>query len=140
MPRRSLHGLALFLLAGCASPTESATTLWEGSLSPVPPSTVSGTAAAVSQAGRVQVAVEIGGATAEVHTWRVVTGGCASPDRTLGGAAMYPPMSVGAGRSGRAEAVVPGELAPGGRYAAQVFVTADSSERLVACGDLAERD
>jgi hypothetical protein len=68
----------------------------------------------------------------------MVTGTCASPGSTLGGAALYPTMSVGPGGTAEAEASVPGELRSGGSYAVQVFVAEAMGERIVACGDLAE--
>ncbi len=134
---RLLPLVAVCLLAGCVSPTETDSSAWQATLVPVPPSAVTGTAAALSRAGRTVASLGIRRGTAGSHGWRMVLGTCASPGSTLGGAALYPTMSVGPGGTAEAEASVPGELSPGASYAVQVFVAEATGERIEACGDLA---
>ncbi len=138
MVRPPLHFLFLCLLAGCVGPVEFAPGAWQGTLVPVAPGTVTGTAAAVSQAGRTLVSVEVRGGAPGSHGWRMVDGACAEPGGVRGGVALYPPLEVGAGGTAHAEAAIPGELSPGGRYAVQVLVADGAGQQVVACADLKE--
>lgn len=138
MTRWLLHLLLLCAVAGCVGPVETAPGVWEGTLVPVPPANLTGTVAAVSQAGRTVVTVEIRGGTPGSHGWRTVDGGCAAPGAVRGGVALYPALVVGPGGTARAEASVPGELSPGGRYAVQVLGAGPAAEEVAACGDLGQ--
>lgn len=124
--------------AGCVGPVDTAPGLWEGTLVPQPPGTVTGTAAAVSQAGRTRVTVEIRGGTPGSHGWRMVDGACAAPGAVRGGVALYPALAVGPGGTARSEASIPGELSPGGRYAVQVLGAGTAADEVVACADLGQ--
>lgn len=139
MIRRRLAALSLLTLAaGCSSGTEPSTTLWEATLSPLAPSTMSGSAAAVAQAGRTRIEVEIRQAVAgESYRWRVSQGTCASEGALVGGAALYPVLTADPSRSARADAAVPGQLAEGGAYAVRVVRPGTpGGEQVMACGAL----
>lgn len=131
--------LCFGFLTGCASATGPRATQWEGDLIPVSPGGVAGTVAAVAQAGRTQVAVEIRQAVPDrTYGWRMTEGTCQSEGTLVGGVALYPPMTPDPSRTASAEAGVPGELSPGGRYAVRVFTGEGGGEAVVACADLAE--
>ena len=144
MPPAYVRLCSAALLAGltaCSSSTVPSVTLWEGTLSPAPPGSVSGQVAAVSQFGGIQASAEIRLATpGETYRWRLVVGTCAAPGRVVGGEALYPVLRVGEGRTAQAQTALPGELASGGSYAALVFRVQDGgAEERVACGQMVER-
>ncbi len=141
MIRRTRPGLSLLLLAaGCSSGTGPEATLWEATLAPVAPATVSGVAAAVAQARLTRVSVEIREAVAgESYGWRLAKGTCAAEGVVVGGLALYPALTPGVSRVAGAEAVVPGQLDPGGAHAVRiVHAGATGASQVVACGALVE--
>lgn len=138
MVRPFLHFLSLCLLAGCVGPVETAPSAWQGTLVPVAPGAVTGTAAAVSQAGRTLVSVEIRGGAPGSYGWRMVGGLCAAPGDIRGGIALYTALMVGPEGTAHADAAIPGELSPGGRYAVQVLGADGVAQPVVACADLTE--
>lgn len=141
MIRRTCPALSLLLLAaGCSSGTGPDATLWEATLAPVAPATVSGVAAAVAQARVTRVSVEIRQALAgESYGWRMAEGTCAAEGAVVGGVALYPALAPGASRVASAEAVVPGQLDAGGAYAVRIFNPgATGGSQVVACGALVE--
>lgn len=141
MIRRARPGLSLLLVAaGCSSGTEPSVTLWEATLAPLAPASVSGTAAAVAQAGKTRVSVEIRqAATGESYGWRMSSGTCAGEGSIVGGAALYPTLVPGASRTAKAETAAPGQLSPGGSYAVRVFLAGSAGGgQVVACGALVE--
>lgn len=131
---------AFVLLVGCSSATSPTVTLWEGELAPLVPGGVSGLVAAVAQAGRTQVAVEIRqGVPDQTYGWRLAEGTCQNEGVTVGGAALYPPMTPGPSRTASAEAGLPGQLSPGGAYAVWIFTGGgEGGEERVSCGALVE--
>lgn len=131
--------LCFALLTGCASATGPRVTLWEGDLVPASAGGVTGTVAAVAQAGRTEVAVEIRQAVPDrTYGWRLTEGTCQNEGALVGGVALYPPMTADPSRTASAEAAVPGELSPGERYAVWVFTGGNGGEQVVACADLVE--
>lgn len=128
-------------LAGCSSSTMPSVTLWEGTLSPVPPASVSGQVAVVSQFGGIQTSLEIRLATpGATYRWRLAEGSCTTPGRVIGGVALYPQLTVGEGRTAQALTTLPGEFSTGKSYVALVFRLVDGgAEQPAACGPLVER-
>lgn len=128
-------------LAGCSSSTAPSVTLWEGTLSPAAPGSVSGQVAAVSQFGGIQVSLEIRLATpGATYRWRLAEGTCATPGRVIGGVALYPQLAVGEERTAQALTTVPGELGTGRSYVALVVrIAGGGAEEPAACGVLVER-
>jgi hypothetical protein len=131
--------LALLFTAGiyiaCSSSTAPIFTQWEGDLSPIPPATVSGRAAAVTQFGRTQLSIQIQEAETDViHGWRVDSGTCETPGEIQGGDAAYPPLVPGAGGTASSEAILPVEFRASGQFSVRVFL--EVSEETVACGTL----
>lgn len=126
-------GLALLLMA-CSSPTAPETSLWEGDLAPVVPSTVSGVVAAVSQFGRTVTSIELRqGQAGSTYTWRIDSGTCAEPGQIQGGNALYPQMVAGEAGTASADASLPGHFVTSVQYAARII---DESDVVVACGPL----
>lgn len=144
MPRPyALAALALVsaMLTACSSSTSPSVTLWEGALAPVPPSSVSGQAAAVSQFGGIQASIEIRQATpGTTYRWRLAQGTCAAPGRVVGGEALYPVMAVDEDRTAQRQTTLPGELSNGGSYVTLVLRVGEGDvEERVACGALVQR-
>lgn len=129
--------LFLPLLVACSSSTETLLTIWEGDLEPVPPATVGGIVAAVTQFGRTEASVHITDAEPESsYIWRIASGTCQGAGETQGGAAAYPPLTAGPSGSASAEAVLSAEFRPNRDYAAWVLVAEGGGEQAVACGPL----
>ena len=132
--------IPLFLLAGglawaCSSSTAPLFTQWEGNLVPIPPATVEGRAAAVTQFGRTEISIQITDAEPGVsYGWRVDTGSCQNPGILQGGDASYPGLTPGPGGTATANAILSALFPATGAYAARVFL--EESEKVVACGEL----
>lgn len=126
----------LLALGACAGSTEPEVGLWEATLSPVPPSTVSGSGAVVAQAGRTLVSIQIRGATpGTVYGWRLSQGTCASEGAIVGGAALYPALTPDASRGAGTDAALPGQISRSGTWAMRAFtVRSGGGEQVVACG------
>lgn len=126
-------GLALLLMA-CSSPTAPETSLWEGDLAPVVPSTVSGIVAAVSQFGRTVVSIELRqGQASTTYSWQIERGTCAESGQIQGGQALYPPLVAGEAGTASADASLPGHFVTSVQYAARIL---DEGDVVVACGAL----
>ena len=128
----------LIASTGCSSSTEPVTTVWEGNLSSVAGSGITGTVGAVTQSGRTAVTIQIRKATAgETYGWRIDSGECSGTGQIQGGAALYPALTPDATGSASADAGLPGTFDSGGQYAARVFLTGSGAAgEVVACGDL----
>lgn len=127
--------LAVGSLAGCGSSTAPLLTQWEGDLLPLPPYTVGGRVAAVTQQGRTDAAVQIEEGEPEVtYGWRIETGTCQSPGTIQGGVASYPPMTPGTGGTASAETTIPDLFREKEQYSARVFL--DATGEVVSCGQL----
>ena len=88
--------LSIPFIAACGSTTEPLLTTWEGNLTPVPPATVGGSVAAVTQLGRTEASVQIRDAEpGAVFSWHIDSGTCRAPGQTQGGQATYPPLTSG---------------------------------------------
>lgn len=106
-PRRLCVLLAAAALGGCDNSTAPVVTTWRATLVPVLPYTVSGRAAALTQAGRTQISITIEDADAEVpHAWRVESGTCADPGDLQGGLASYPTLVPSMAGAAEAEASI----------------------------------
>lgn len=128
--------LAGAFVAACSSSTSPTFTQWEGDLAPIPPATVEGRAAAVTQFGRTEVSIQITEAEPEVsYGWRIDTGSCQGSGTIQGGDASYPGLTPGAGGTATANAILPVIFPANGAFAVRVFL--DASERVVSCGELA---
>lgn len=140
-PRIFLPAMFLLLFSpACEDSTAPVATLWEGTLSPVPPSQVSGVTAAVTQFGRTEVSIEIRLAEPDlVYTWQVETGGCQSEGQIQGGPALYTPLSPGEAGMASAIAVLPNLFESGSQLSVKVFSPEGASQRLASCGKLNER-
>jgi len=139
MISRSLRGLPLLLLVACSTGTEPSISLWQGTLRPVAPSTITGPVAAVAQGGRTRVSVEIRQAVAaQTYAWRLDEGMCPTGGAIQGGVALYPSLTADAARTAKTEAAIPGQISSGKRYAVLVLGTGTAADQTVACADLAE--
>ena len=128
----------VFLVAACGGPTEPRLTKWEGSLVPVPPSTITGQLAAVSQFGRTEISLLLEDAEVGTpHGWRVDSGDCQQYGSIQGGPAQYPPLMPAEGGTGSAHTAIAGMFDPDGEYAARVFLPGEgTAEEVLACGEL----
>jgi hypothetical protein len=132
--------LFTLLMLGCTSSTEPDFYLWEGVLKPVPPSTISGVTAAVSQFGRTEVSVEIRQAQADaVFGWRVNAGTCQSEGVIRGGVGAYPNIETDESGIGAEDAILSGLFRSGESYAVRVYADqGGGAQTVVTCGDLEE--
>jgi hypothetical protein len=130
----------LLFLPGCEDSTGPITTLWQGTLSPVPPSQVSGETAAVTQFGRTEVSIEIRRAEPDVvYSWSVEEGECQSDGVIQGGPTLYPPLTPSEAGQAFSIAVFPSLFKSGSQLSVKVFSTEGASERLASWGKLSER-
>lgn len=137
--RRLTSILCTTFAAACGGATEPVVLAWEAELDPSGPGGVSGSAAMVSQYGRTDMSIQIqSSAAGATYQWRINEGGCGAPGALVGGAAIYPPLTVQAASSASADANMGGMLDQDRTYAARVFGTSvGGGEVLVACGEMA---
>jgi hypothetical protein len=128
------------LLAVCSSPTDDGLVAWEADLAPVAPSSVNGSAAAVTQFGRTQASIQIRQAEPDVtYGWRIETGTCQAPGDVQGGAAAYAPLVASEAGQATADAGISIEFRSGSSFAVRVFLPLEGGgETIVACGALVE--
>jgi len=125
----------LLAAAGCSSSTDPGNVAWEATLAPVAGSGITGTAGAVTQAGRTAATIQIRKAMAgETYGWRIDSGGCDGSGSIQGGSALYPELTPDGSGTASADAGIPGTLDRGTSYAVRVFVAGAAD--IVACGDL----
>lgn len=129
--------LAVLVAGGCRvlGGVDLSVDAWEGDLI-ASTGMLTGSAAALSQAGRTNASIQINGGPedAGLYGWRIRTGSCSSPGALIGGLAQYPDLDVEAGGAASADAVL-NEAMPGGRnYHVVIIRAADGAE--VACGQL----
>lgn len=135
--------LGLIGLGGCSSGTENVRVFWDATLQPVSPGRVTGTVAALAEAGRTRLTIQIrNAAPGETYGWRAESGTCDAPGGIQGGAALYPSITADPSGGGDADASVPGLFRSGSRYAVLVVrpATDGSGEVVVACGELSESE
>lgn len=135
----SLRALLVLLAGGfsgaCSSSTAPVFTQWEGNLLPIPPATVGGQVAAVTQYGHTDAAIQIEEGEPDVtYGWRIETGTCQAPGTIQGGVAAYPRMTPGAGGAATAQTTLPDIFKAKEQYAARVFL--DATGEVVSCGQL----
>jgi hypothetical protein len=129
---------SLSFLTACGSSTEPVLTIWEGDLEPVPPATVGGLVAAVSQFGRTEASIRVTDAEpGETYLWRIDSGTCQEAGETQGGVAAYPPLTPGQSGTASTDAVLASVFRADRDFAARVFLAGGAGEdRVVACGPL----
>ena len=143
-PRGSKLGLfiavpALFMWA-CTSVTAPLVTSWEGTIQPIPPNTLRGRAAAVTQFGRTRTSIVVERGDPEVtYGWRIDSGSCQEQGEIQGGGAAYPflePSEVG---TASADVTLATQFKNGKQFSARVFVeAAGGADEVVACGELVQ--
>jgi len=127
--------LAGSLTGACSSSTAPIFTQWEGNLIPVPPATVGGRAAALTQFGRTEVSIQVNeGVPGVSYGWRVETGNCQNSGTVQGGTASYPQLTPGAGGTATASATLAEIFPATGAFAVRVFL--EESGTVVSCGEL----
>ena len=126
--------------ASCSSSTGPLLTLWEGNLSPLPPSHLSGQVAAITQFGRTEVSIDIRMAEpGTVYTWRVESGTCQGEGVIQDGPAVYPDLMPGEGGTDSEQVFLSSLFKPGSQLAVKVFDSVGGSGgEMVSCGELVE--
>jgi hypothetical protein len=80
-----------------------------------------------------------GGEAGATHPWHIHSGNCGETSAPIVGAAeAYPPIQVGDGGEGDAEATVGATLAPDGDYILNVHLSPARLDSIVACGELVQ--
>jgi hypothetical protein len=131
--------VAGLLLAACSDAVLPQVTTWEADLRPSSPSSrLLASVGAISQPGRAEVSIQMGGGdTGRSYSWRIVGGSCEGPGDTVGGQAVYPVLQADAQGGATDETVLSRELAPEGSYAALLFrLDPDGGEIRAACGEM----
>jgi len=133
----SLYLAASLFVAACSDGTSPVFTLWEGTLQPIPPSTIEGSTAAVSQFGRTEASIEIRQAEAGVtYGWRIDSGDCQAPGEVQAGLAVYPPLTADEAGTASEEAVIGVVFQSNSRIAARVYRSLEGGgEEILACGE-----
>jgi hypothetical protein len=130
----------LFGLFGCTSGTDVEFALWEGTLLPVLPSTITGTAAAVTQFGRTETSMEIRqGEAGVLYGWRINSGTCQTEGAIQGGLAAYPLLEADETGIATENAILSTVFRSGSPYAARVYRPLEGgAQEILACGTLEE--
>jgi hypothetical protein len=129
--------VAPLLFLACSSATAPLVTRWEGVLSPVLPHTVGGRIAAVTQFGSTQVSVQIeDGEPEATYAWKVNAGSCQEAGELQGGVASYPTLLTSPGGSATAATTLSELFRTGDEFAFRVFLSTETAEEEVACGEL----
>ncbi len=80
-----------------------------------------------------------GGESGATYPWHIHSGNCGDAQPPIVGAAeAYPPIQVGDGRDGDAEATVDATLDPDGDYILNVHLSPARLDSIVACGELVQ--
>lgn len=131
--------LGALLLTACEDATAPVFTLWQGVLSPIPPSRIAGQAAAATQFGRTEVSIEIRAAEPEaVYRWQVESGTCEGEGQIQGGPSAYPPLTPGETGLASSRIILSSLFKSGSLLAVKVYSTDQPQEVLVSCGALVE--
>ena len=131
--------LGILLFTACSDPSGPIFTLWEGTLSPVAPSRITGQTAAVTQLGRTEVSLEIRLAEREsVNRWRLESGNCRGEGEIQGGPLIYPPLAAGESGLASSSAFLSVLFKSGSNLAVKVYSDVGGQEVLVSCGILDE--
>lgn len=78
-----------------------------------------------------------GGEPGAVHPWHIHEGNCGDPSPPIvGPAEAYPPITVGSGGEGDAEATVPARIMEDGDYILNVHLSPAQLDSIVACGEV----
>ena len=110
---------------------------WSATLGPVGGSGVSGTATASDMNDATHATIRIRGAQAGIRPWHIHEGTCGDSNApVVGPASAYPPLNVGGGGTGTAQAHVPVELNEAKRYIVNVHASPSNMGTIIACGDL----
>ena len=110
---------------------------WSAIIRPLNGSTVSGTSTATPRAGdSLAVSIRIKGArTGDSNPWHLHSGGCDSSGAVIGDPGRYTPMTIEAGGTGEATALVKTILTVGVPYSVNVH-RSPSDMDVIACGNL----
>lgn len=137
--------MAAFLVHGCSIDVqEPLSTLWEGQLSSVDGSGLSGSVAAVSRADDTEVGIVVnGGEVGDRWVWRLRRGSCDAPGTALGSPEAFPVLEAEEQEGGpepglvveaEARTVLPTTLDRNSDYHATVAAEA-APDSLLACGE-----
>src|SRR5687768_2087779 len=110
---------------------------WNGTLSPVGGSSITGTATGTTSTNTTSVTVNISGAKAgDTLPWHIHDGKCgdASPP-IFGDASAYPPLVVGANGTATGSATINGKLNEARSYIVNVHASPTNLATIVSCGD-----
>lgn len=78
-----------------------------------------------------------GGEPAAVHPWHIHQGNCGDLQPPIvGPAEAYPPITVGSGGEGDAEATVPARITEDGDYILNVHLSTARLDSIIACGEV----
>ena len=78
-----------------------------------------------------------GGESGATHPWHIHSGECGDPQPPVVGAAdAYPPIVVGEGGEGDAEATIATTLDPEGEYILNIHLSAARLDSIIACGEV----
>ena len=78
-----------------------------------------------------------GGEPAAVYPWHIHQGNCGDPSPPIVGSAdAYPPITVGSGGEGDAEATVSARIMEDGDYILNVHASPARLDSIIACGDV----
>lgn len=134
---RAIPLAALCLAAACTSATDVSVSAWEGTLTGIGPSGVSGSVAMVSQYGRTDVSILLSAALPDTtYGWRINRGTCTDEGDLLGGLAVYQDLDTNSEGTVSRETTLSAVPQPGGSYAARVLLPSGTGQ-VVACGELA---
>ena len=99
-------------------------------------------AEAIVRGGAEETTVHVdldGGEIGATHPWHIHRGNCGDASPPIVGAAdAYPPIQVGDGGEGDAEATVGATLDPDGDYILNVHLSPARLDSIVACGELVQ--
>ena len=131
----------LLVCGACSTGTDTQFSLWEASLEPIPPSTISGDAAGVTQFGRSEISLGIReGAPGALYGWRINSGDCQTEGVLQGGVAAYPLLEADEAGRASGDALLSSKFRPGNSYAVRVYQSDQSGSQgeVLACGVLEE--
>lgn len=112
--------------------------IWTGTLRPMTDMVVTGSVelepvGADSTRAVVTISEAQPGATLP---WHLHAGSCATIGSVVGNPAHYPPIRIGARRSGVVTVTLPMATPKGGAYAVQVHASPSNMKTVLACGEL----
>lgn len=115
--------------------------LLQGSLEPTDPmSTITGSAAALSQSGSTEISIGVQGLEpGEPYAWYLRERTCAGNGEIIGSFDAYPRLEPDASGQADADREFSLQLESGESYAAEVLADPDGAAEVVACADMVEQ-